>query len=106
MRLPKHSNFIQSVSRSTLQFEGHTGDDAALGREANETMLERKEAEDLYAKLDKIVSKRLKLKRVLGPPDETSPSKRRKVLKQEEDKPTGHQQDSEPVGELIILKST
>ena len=96
MPLPKYPNpqFVSSrtqiISRRALQLEHDYADDDS---EPDETSLERKDVEDLHAELDKIVSKRLKLKRVLDPSDETPPSKRRK-----ESKPAGHQQGSEPVG--------
>ena len=100
MHLPKHSNprsvsnRTQIVSRSALQLED---EDA----EADETTtLERKDIEDLHAELDKIVSKRLKLKRVLDPFDETSPSKRDKGTRVKgQGKPAGdHQEGLEPAG--------
>ena len=109
MRLPKPPNpqFVSGstriVSRRVLQLDDHVGDDAEPDAgEVDETTLGEKDVEDLYAKLDKIVSKRLKLKRVLEPSDETS-SKRRKILRTEGGrKPPGHQQDSEPVGEFTL----
>lgn len=107
MSLPKYSSpqvisdSIRIVSRRALQLEDGVGDGAALGGEADRMTPERKDVEGLYAKLDKIVSKRLKLKRVLELPDETSLSKKHKARREEgEGKSAGCQQDSMPVGKL------
>jgi hypothetical protein len=105
MRLPKHSNpslagdTTRIVSRRTLQLEDDVGDDIPQGEGVDEVNLER-EVEVLYARLDKIVSGRLRLKRTLQAPDEL-PGKMRKIFT--EKKPsnaTALQQHSEPVGEF------
>lgn len=108
MRLPKHSNpqlipgGTRIVSRRALQLEDDASGDATQDGGAGERMLEKKDVEDLHAELDKIVSKRLKLKRALEPSDEDSSSKRRKVIKErgEGNPEAGHQQDSEPIGKV------
>ena len=106
MRLPQYSNpqFLsdntRTVSRRALQLEDDANDDTALGEKADEMMLETKDVEDLHVKLDKIISKRLKLKRSLESSDETSSSKRHKRQRDEgEGKPAEHR-DSEPVGKF------
>ena len=66
--------------------------------------LSKQEEEDLHAKLDKIVSKRLKLKRALTPSDEPHPSKRHRTLA-EEGKSADPQLLSEPVGEFTSSSS-
>ena len=63
--------------------------------------MDGQEVEDLFAKLDKIVSKRLKLKRALAPLDESHSNKRCKIMAEEgEERPDEPQQHPEPVGEF------
>ena len=103
MRLPKYSNphltfdAIQVVSRKTLQLQDDAGDDVERDGE---------EVEDLQVKLEEIVSKRLKLKRVLTPSDGPRPIKRRKMLVEEERNSVEPHHHSEPVGEFISSPST
>ena len=104
MRLPKHHNphlavdATEVVSRKTLQLQDNSGDDLEHDGE---------EVTDLHVKLEEIVSKRLKLKRVLASSDESHLSKRRKLLSGEgERKPVEPQQHSEPVGEFTSPCST
>ena len=103
MRLPKYSNphlivdATQVVTRKTLQLQDESGDDVERGGE---------EVEDLQLKLEEIVSKRLKLKRVLTPSDGPRPIKRRKMLVEEERNYVEPHHHSEPVGEFISLPST
>jgi hypothetical protein len=104
MRLPKHSNpnlagdTTRIVSRRTLQLEDDAGDDLPQDGGVGEVNLER-EVEVLYARLDKIVSGRLRLKSILQAPDEL-PNKRRKTFTEKGPNNTAAlQQHSEPVGE-------
>jgi len=107
MHLPKHSNphlivdATQIVSRKALRHQDDGGEDVDRDREADEAGLDIHEVEDLYVKLDKIVSKRLKLKRSLTLSDECDPNKRTKTATGEEGKPPEPQQHPEPVGEFI-----
>ena len=104
MHLPKYSNphfavdATRVVSRKTLQLqdEGYVG-----GGGECDVELGRQEAEGLRAKLEEIIAKRLKLKRVLTPSGDSRPNKRCKTLVEEgEGKPVEPQQTSEPVGEF------
>ena len=103
MRLPKYSNphltfdATQVVSRKTLQLQDGADDDVERGGE---------EVEDLQVKLEEILSKRLKLKRVLTPSDGPRPIKRRKMLVEEERNSVEPHHHSEPVGEFISSPST
>ena len=104
MHLPKYSNprlivgATRVVSRETLRLQGD-GDGADRDREADEIGLDGYEVKNLHVKLNKIVSKRLKLKRALTPPDELHRSKKTKTTAEEEGKPTEPRQCPEPIGE-------
>ena len=108
MHLPKHSNphliagATRTVSRKTLRLQDDAGDSAEWSGEADEVVLAGgQEADDLHAKLDKIISKRLKLKRALAPSDEPRSSKRSKIMAEEgEERPDELQEHPEPVGEF------
>ena len=106
MHLPKYSNpqlilnTTRIVSRRALRSEDDTGDGVVQDGEAGGVGLERKEVDDLYAKLDKIVSKRLKLKRVPEPSEESPSGKKRKILAEDGKPAVGPQQHSEPVGKF------
>ena len=111
MRLPKYSNphlipdDTRIVSRRSLQLEDGVGDDVMEDEGLNgaPSLEVRKDVEDLYKRLDKIVSKRFKLKRVLEASDESSSIKRRKILAEErEGQPAGLQRLSEPVGKKDV----
>jgi len=109
MHLPKYSNphliadATRVISRKTLQLQGGADGDVELDGEADGVGLDREEVENLHIKLDKIVSKRLKLKRAPPPSDEPYFNKRRKTLvKEGEEKPDERQQHSEPVGESVF----
>ena len=67
------------VPRRALRFEDDTGNDIARDGETGGIGLERKEVDDLYAKL-KIRSTRLKRKRVPQPSKESLSDKRCKLL--------------------------
>jgi hypothetical protein len=101
MRLPKHSNphliadTTRIVSRKTLHLQDDVDDDTERGGETDGVGLDGQEVEDLYGKLDMIVSKRLKFKRAFAPSDEPSSSKRSKILVEGEGKPI---EPPEPVG--------
>ena len=101
MRLPKYSNphltadTTRIVSRETLRLQD---DDVEWGGEAEDVQPDKREVEDLRAKLEGIVSKRLKLKRALTSSDESRSSKRTKLLV--EDGEGGLIEPPEPVGEF------
>ena len=104
MRLPKYSNphsvvdATQVVSRKTLWLQDDVGD--GLERDGEEV-------KDLRVKLEEIVSKRFKLKRVLTSEDDSHSSKLRRIPPEDgEGKPAEPQQHPEPVGELISSCST
>lgn len=103
MHLPKHSNphliadDTRIVSRKSLQFQDDSDGDVEQSEAVDASRLDSQETEDLHATLDKIVSKRLKLKRTFTPSDELHSSKRHKASAEEVEP----QQHSEPVGELI-----
>ena len=105
MHLPKYFNphltvdTTRIVSRKTLRLEEDADVDVEEGRDVGVEGLDRQEVEDLCVMLDKIVSKRLKLKRAFVPSDEPRSSKRHKTLA-EEGKPAEPQQHSEPVSEF------
>jgi len=105
MRLPKYYNphlavdATRTVSRKTLQNDA--GDEVESGERAGDVGLGQHEVEGLQVKLEEIVSKRLKLKRVLTPSDEPRSKKRRELSVEEaEGQLVGREQTSEPVGEF------
>ena len=104
MHLPKYSNpyliddATRIVSRRTLQLEN---DDPAQDGEAGKVPPEMiKEVDNLHARLDKIVSGRLKLKRAPESPEEPPRTKTRKIPI--EGNSAGPQHLSEPVSEFTI----
>ena len=105
MHLPKYFNphlthgTTRIVSRKTLWLEDGAGAGAEGGGDVGGVELDGQEVEDLHMMLDKIVSKRLKLKRAFEPSDGPHSSKRRKTLT-EEGTSIEPQQPSEPVGEF------
>jgi hypothetical protein len=102
MNFPKYFNphltvdATRIVSRKTLRLENDA--DVEGGRDVDGVGLDGREVEDLYVVLDKVVSKRLKLKRVFESSDEPHSSKRHKI--RAEGKSIEPQQHSEPVGEF------
>ena len=105
MRLPKYFNphlavdATRPISRKTLRND--VGDEVEPGGEAGGVGLARHEVEGMHEKLEEIVSKRLKLKRVLAPTDEPRSNKRSKLLVEEgEVQLVGPEQTSGPIGEL------
>ena len=105
MRLPKYSNphlavdATRTVSRKALQTD--VGDEVEPGGQAGDFGLGKREVEDLHLKLEEIVSKRLKLKRVLTPLDEPRSNKRSKPpVEGGEEQLVEPEQTSEPVGEF------
>ncbi|KAF9649886.1 hypothetical protein BDM02DRAFT_3185961 [Thelephora ganbajun] len=111
MHLPKYSNphlvtnTTRIVSRKALQLQGDADDDVERDGEAYEVGLDEQEVEDLHAKLDKIVSKRLKLKRALESSHETHSNKKRRTLAEGEGRLVDPQQHSEPVSEFTSSRS-
>lgn len=114
MRLPKYSNpqlipdDTRIVSRRSLQLEDDAGGDVMEDGELNGAPSPevRKGVEDLYRRLDEIVSNRLKFKRVLGTSDDSPSTKRRRILAEErEGQPAGLQWLSEPVGRAALLST-
>ena len=107
MHLPKQSNphlivnATRIVSRKFLQFQDDSGGDIGQSGVMDGTRPDSQEMEGLHATLDKMVSKRLKLKRTLRPSDEPHSSKRHKTSAEEESKSVEPQQHSKPVGGVI-----
>ena len=91
------------VPRRALRFEDDTGNDIARDGEAGGIGLERKEVDDLYAKL-KIRSTRLKRKRVPQPSKESLSDKRCKLLAEGGKLATGLER-SEPASQLTCTHS-
>ena len=104
MHLPKYFNphlaydNTRIVSRKTLRLQDDADADVEGGRDVGGVGLDRQEVEGLHAMLDKVVSKRLKLKRAFVPSDEPYSNKRHKILAEGES--VEPQQHSEPVGEF------
>jgi len=105
MHLPKYFNphltpdTTQIVSRKTLWLEDGADVGVEGGGDVGGVGLDGQEVEDLHAMLDKIVSKRLKLKRAFEPSDGPHSNKRLKTLT-EEGRSIEPQQHSESVGEF------
>ncbi|KAF9790941.1 hypothetical protein BJ322DRAFT_1104586 [Thelephora terrestris] len=111
MRLPRYHNpqlkpeATRIVSRKALQLEGDADDEVAQDGKVGGIGigLEETEVEDLYAKLDKIVSKRLKPKRTLEPSEGILSGKRRKILA--EGKSAGPLDHPQPVAFRLVSRS-
>jgi len=112
MRLPKYFNphfaidATRTVSRKTLQVQNDVRNGVEPGREADGVGRSSDEVEGLHIKLEEIISKRLKLKRVLTPSDEPRSSKRSKLIEEGERQLVEPEQTPEPVSESISSYSS
>ena len=107
MHLQKHSNphiiadATKIVSRKVLQFQDNSDGDVEQNGAVDAARPDIQEIKNLRVTLDRIVSKRLKLKRKFTPSDEPHSRKRHKASAEEVEP----QQRSEPVGELVSQHS-